>query len=88
MTVDAIVVLRSDFSRRIWSPDGAPIQVIVNGTDANTARIVGGYMDGTWQSWLAQRAVDRASTHAAGRRSSSGSGSTPRSAAATSSCPG
>ena len=43
---------------RIWSPDGAPIQVIVNGTDANTARIIGGYMEGTWQSWLAQRALD------------------------------
>ncbi len=55
---DAIVVLRSDFSRRIWSPAGAPIQVIVNGADANTARIIGGYMEGIWQSWLAQRALD------------------------------
>ena len=56
---DAIVVLRSDFSRRLWSPEGAPIQVIVNGTDANTARIISGYMDGIWQSWLSQRALDR-----------------------------
>ena len=55
---DAIVVLRSDFSRRIWSPGGAPIQVIVNGTDANTARIISGYMDGIWQKWLSQRALD------------------------------
>ncbi len=58
-TADAIVVLRSDFSRRIRSPGGAPIQVIVNGTDANTARIVGGYMDGIWQNWLSQRALDQ-----------------------------
>ena len=55
---NAIVVLQSDFSRRIWSPSGAPIQVIVNGTDANSARIIGGYMDGAWQGWLAQRALD------------------------------
>lgn len=55
---DAIVVLRSDFSRRIWSPAGAPIQVIVNGSDANTARIIAGYMEGIWRNWLAQRALD------------------------------
>ena len=56
--VDAIVVLRSDFSRRIQSPESAPIQVIVNGTDANTARIIGGYMQGAWQKWLTQHAFD------------------------------
>jgi len=55
---DAIVILRSDFSRRIWSSAGAPIQVIVNGADANTARIIGGYMEGIWQGWLTQRAFD------------------------------
>ena len=44
--VDAIVVLRSDFSRRLDSPEGAGIQVLLNGTDANTARIVSGYVDG------------------------------------------
>ena len=55
--VNAVVVLRSDFSRRLWSPTGAPIQVIVNGTDANTARIISGYLDGAWQNWLNQRAL-------------------------------
>ena len=54
----AIVVLRSDFARRLWSPAGAPIQVIVNGTDANTARIIAGYMQGAWQKWLEQYALD------------------------------
>jgi len=55
---DAIVVLRSDFSRRLRSPVGAPIQVIVNGTDANTARIIEGYMQGAWQKWLEQYSLD------------------------------
>lgn len=55
---DAIVVLRSDFSRRLRSTAGAPIQVIVNGSDANTARIISGYMHGAWEKWLEQRALD------------------------------
>jgi ABC-2 type transport system permease protein len=56
--VNAVVVFRSDFSRRLWSSTGAPIQVIVNGTDANTARIISGYLDGAWQNWLNQRALE------------------------------
>ncbi|SME96756.1 ABC-2 type transport system permease protein [Tistlia consotensis] len=57
--VDAIVVLKGDFARRLWSPAGAPIQVLVNGTDANTARIISGYLEGAWQKWLAQYAMDQ-----------------------------
>ncbi len=57
-TADAIVVLRSDFARNLLSPTGAAIQVIVNGTDANTARIVAGYVQGAWQNWLGQYALD------------------------------
>jgi len=56
--VDAIVVLRSDFGRQIRSPAGAPIQVIVNGTDANTAGIIAGYMQGAWEIWLEHQALD------------------------------
>ncbi len=52
--VNAIVVLRQDFSRQLRQPDGAPIQLIVNGVDANSARIVSGYVEGTWGAWLAQ----------------------------------
>ncbi len=57
--VAGIVVLRADFSRRIWNADGAPIQLIVNGTDANTARIITGYVDGAWRVWLTQFGADR-----------------------------
>jgi len=57
--VNALVVLRSDFSRRLLSPEGAPIQVIVDGTDANTARIIEGYMQGAWQTWLRQYSQDQ-----------------------------
>ena len=56
--VDAMVILRSDFARRIFSPGGAPIQVIVNGVNANTGRIVTGYVQGAWLTWLGQYALD------------------------------
>ncbi len=50
-TVSAIVWLRSDFSRRLAS-GGADIGVILDGVDANQARITEGYLQGVWQTWL------------------------------------
>ncbi|HLY97051.1 MAG TPA: ABC transporter permease, partial [Sideroxyarcus sp.] len=38
---------------------GAPIQLIVNGVDANSARIAAGYVQGAWGNWLAQTAQRR-----------------------------
>jgi ABC-2 type transport system permease protein len=55
--VNGIVRLRADFARLERSADGAPIQVIVNGIDANTARLVQGYVEGAWGTWLAARAA-------------------------------
>ncbi|MGD2047455.1 MAG: ABC transporter permease [Gemmatimonadota bacterium] len=60
--VAAVVVLRNDFSRRLHDPRGAPIQVLVSGTDANTARLISGYIEGAWHAWLDQMA------HASGIR--------------------
>lgn len=50
--VFGIVWLRNDFSERLLSQDDAPIGVIVNGVDANQARITEGYIQGVWQAWL------------------------------------
>jgi ABC-2 type transport system permease protein len=55
--VNGIIRLRSDFSRRMRQADGAPIQVVVDGVDANTARLVMGYVEGAWGSWLAAKAA-------------------------------
>jgi ABC-2 type transport system permease protein len=60
--VDAIVHLRSDFTRQLRQPGGAPVQVIVNGVDANTARLILGYVQGVWQRWLQQQALARGQT--------------------------
>jgi ABC-2 type transport system permease protein len=50
--VFGIVWLRNDFSERLLSTGEAPIGVIVNGVDANRARITAGYIQGLWQVWL------------------------------------
>ncbi|MDD2701638.1 MAG: ABC transporter permease [Sideroxydans sp.] len=57
--VNAIVVLRQDFGRTLRQSDGATIQLIVNGVDANTARIVSGYVQGAWGKWLEHYAQQR-----------------------------
>ncbi len=50
--VDGIVWLRGDFTRRLLVGAEAPVGVYLNGVDANQARIVAGYIQGAWQSWL------------------------------------
>ncbi len=55
----AIVHLRADFARQLRQRGGAPIQVIVNGVDANTARLILGYVQGVWQKWLQREALAR-----------------------------
>jgi len=65
-SVKAVIVIAEDFGARLHGgavptqPEqpfgGAPIQVIVNGTDANTGRLLSGYIQGAWGSWMAHRA--------------------------------
>jgi ABC-2 type transport system permease protein len=60
--VNGIVRLRADFTRQLKNTGDAPIQVIVNGVDANTARLVQGYVQGAWVGWLEQEALARGAT--------------------------
>ena len=60
--VNAIVVLRQDFAQRLRQNDGAPVQLIVNGVDANTASIISGYVEGAWGKWLEHAAQQRGQT--------------------------
>jgi ABC-2 type transport system permease protein len=53
--VDGIVHLQSDFSSRFFSRNLSPVQVIVNGIDANRARLIQGYARGVLQKWTALR---------------------------------
>jgi ABC-2 type transport system permease protein len=55
--LEGIVNLPEDFSRRLARADTAPVQIITDGSDPNTAALVNGYVQGAWASWQAQRAI-------------------------------
>ncbi len=56
-TVRGIVVLGPRFSADYRGGGQAPVQVLLDGSDANTARLVDGYVQGAWTTWLAQEAT-------------------------------
>jgi ABC-2 type transport system permease protein len=55
--VDGIVHLQDDFSSTLYMRHPAPVQVIVNGIDANRARLIQGYARRVLQKWTTQRQV-------------------------------
>src|SRR5580704_4580869 len=64
-TVDGIVRIRADFSRHAAMGD-AEVQVVVHGTDANTARIIQGYAQGAIGLWAARQAAEGKSMASSG----------------------
>lgn len=50
--VNGILVVPADFAQRLKGDWDAPIQLIVNGVDANSARLLEGYVQGAWSNWL------------------------------------
>lgn len=57
--IRGLIVIPVDFSAQLARPEGkAPIQVITDGSEPNTANFVQGYAEGIWQIWLQQRAAD------------------------------
>jgi ABC-2 type transport system permease protein len=60
--VSAIIHVRQDFARQSRQAGGAPVQVIVNGVDANTGRLIIGYTQGVWQKFLEKQARERGQT--------------------------
>jgi len=57
--INAIIHLREDFSRELFKQNSPGIQVIVDGVDANTARLISGYVQGAWNEWLTHLATVR-----------------------------
>jgi ABC-2 type transport system permease protein len=55
--VMGVVVLAADFTDRLGRGDTAPVQVIVDGSDVNTAGLVVNYAQGVWSNWLVQESV-------------------------------
>lgn len=57
---DAMVVVGADMAERALRGEAAPIQVVADGADPNTAALVMGYAQGVWRIWLAHEAEVRA----------------------------
>ena len=57
--VKGVIVLAQDFSQRLGRGDSAPVQILVDGTDPNTAGLVANYAQGVWANWLTQESVSR-----------------------------
>lgn len=58
--IRGIVVIPADFTTRLKRRNAqAPVQVITDGTQPNTANFVLNYTRGVWQNWLQQRALDK-----------------------------
>lgn len=59
--VNGVVVLSADFSERIGRGETAPIQVLVDGSDPNTAGLVAGYVQMLWANWVQQESAEMSS---------------------------
>ncbi len=57
--VKGVIVLAADFSERLGRGESAPVQVLVDGSDPNTAGLVLNYAQGVWSNWLEQEAIAR-----------------------------
>ncbi len=53
--IEGIVRIQEDFSSRVTVGGAAPVQVLLNGVDANRARLIQGYMAGVTEKWAALR---------------------------------
>lgn len=49
--IDGIVHVRSDYTKRHFAASQAPVQLIVNGVDANRARLIQSYVQGAVARW-------------------------------------
>jgi ABC-2 type transport system permease protein len=61
--IDGIIRLRPNFGREL-ERNGAEVQVIVHGTDANHARIIQNYAQGAIGQWIAQQTFEGRDTSA------------------------
>jgi ABC-2 type transport system permease protein len=60
--VKGIVVLPASFSADAGRSDEAPIQVLADGSDPNTAGLVQNYLVGLWENWLEEEQLVHALT--------------------------
>ena len=53
--IKGFLVIPQDFSEKLKNKsDVAPLQMVTDGSDPNTARLIQNYTQGVWQNWLVQ----------------------------------
>lgn len=58
--IRGMAIVQADFGARLERPgDQAPIEIVTDGAEPNTANFVAAYLSGAWRSWMTQRAADR-----------------------------
>ena len=55
--VKGVIVVPRDFAVRLGRDELAPLQVLVDGSDPNTAGLVMNYAQGVWSNWLVQESL-------------------------------
>jgi ABC-2 type transport system permease protein len=61
--VRGFVVVPLDFAEKLKQPTGtAPLLVVTDGSEPNTANFVQNYVTGAWSGWIQQRASERGET--------------------------
>lgn len=61
-SIRGYVVLQSDFGRKLNDASHtAPLSVVTDGAEPNTASFVSSYVQGVWAGWLSREAADRRS---------------------------
>jgi ABC-2 type transport system permease protein len=61
--VRGFVVVPVDFAEKLKQPAGtAPLLVVTDGSEPNTANFVQNYVTGAWNGWLQQRAAEKGET--------------------------
>ena len=56
-TYNAIVVIPADYKERLFAGDAAPMQILTDGSDPNTAGLMQVYLQGTFRDWQTKNAA-------------------------------
>jgi len=65
--IKGILIIPQDFSKKLRNRGNiAPLQLITDGSDPNTAHLIQNYTQGVWQNWLVQESYIQSKNSAAG----------------------
>ncbi len=57
--INGVIIIPAEFAQQLGRAELAPVQVLVDGSDPNTAGLVQGYAQGVWQNWLQQESLSK-----------------------------